>query len=109
MIEIRFLPAVLEDAWQAAERYDKDGYEGLGDRFLSVFYSYALHLQHHGKAYRVIYKSFWRVLLNPFPYALYYRAYREWLVVALVIHTARSPRLVRKVLRQRLTLNPEQS
>lgn len=96
-----FFPAVFDDTSEAARRYDEEGYEGLGERFLSVFYAYVFHLQRHGKAHKVVYQSFRRVLLNPFPYALYYRYHREWLVISLVIHTARNPGLVRKFLRQR--------
>ena len=38
MKELRLLPAVLEDTAQAAQWYDEEGYVGLGDRFLEVFY-----------------------------------------------------------------------
>jgi len=101
MSELRFLPAVFDDAAKAARWYDEEGHEGLGDRFLSVFYSYVFHIQQHGRAYSVVYDDFRRVLLNPFPYALYYRFHRDWLVVSLVIHTARSPRFLRRQLRGR--------
>ena len=108
MTEVRFLPAVFADTHEAARRYDELGYEGLGDRFLSVFYAYVSHIQQHGKAYRVVYHNFRRVFLNPFPYALYYKYYREWLLVSLVIHTSRNPRVVEQALRERLpSISPE--
>lgn len=101
MSELRLLPAVFEDTAEAARWYDDEGYEGLGDRFISVFYSYVSHIQQHGAAYGIVYNDFRRVLLNPFPYALYYRYHRDWLIVSLVIHTARSPRMLRRLLRKR--------
>jgi hypothetical protein len=45
MTEIRLLPAVLEDTAQAARRYDEEGYVGLGDRFMAVFYAWLPHIQ----------------------------------------------------------------
>jgi hypothetical protein len=99
--EIRLLPAVFEDTAEAARWYDEEGYEGLGNRFIAIFYSYLLHIQQHGESYRLVYKDFHRVLLKPFPYAVYYRYHGDWIVVSLVIHTARSPRLMKKLLRER--------
>ena len=44
MKALRLFPAVLEDTAQAAQRYDKEGYVGLADRFLAVFFSSLPHL-----------------------------------------------------------------
>jgi toxin ParE1/3/4 len=101
MKAIRLLPAVLEDTAEAARRYDEKGHAGLGDRFLAVFYSNLSHVQKDGEIYRRVYKDFRRILLNPFPYAVYYRYHEDWIVISLVIHGARSPRLVRRLLRER--------
>lgn len=110
MTEVRVLPAVFDDTREAARRYDGEGYKGLGDRFISVFYAYVFHIQQHGKAYKVVFNSFRRVVLKPFPYALYYRYQRNWILVSLVIHTARNPRAVRQYLRKRrLSTDPKQT
>ena len=101
MKELRLLPAVLEDTAQAARWYDEAGYVGLGERFLAVFYSILPHIQQQGKIYRPVHADFRRILLNPFPYAVYYRYHGDWVVVSLVIHAARNPRLLRKLLRER--------
>ena len=100
MSDLRLLPGVFDDTAEAAEWYDEEGYQGLGDRFLTVFYSYVGHIHQHGASYRTVYKDFRRVLLNPFPY-VYYRYHADWLVISLVIHTARSPRLMRRLLTER--------
>ena len=105
MKELRLLPAVLEDTAQAAQWYDEEGYVGLGDRFLEVFYSILPHIQHQGEIYRPVYEDFRRILLNPFPYAVYYRYHGDLVVVSLLIHAARNPRLLRKLLRER-TFSP---
>src|ERR1035437_3737885 len=101
MKELRLLPAVLEDTAQAAQWYDEEGYVGLGDRFLAVFYSILPHIQQQGEIYRPVHEDFRRILLNPFPYEVDYRYHGDWVVVSLVIHAARNPRLLRKLLRER--------
>ncbi len=101
MSDLRLLPEVLDDTAKAARWYDEEGHEGLGDRFVSVFYSYLECIQQYGEAYRPVYDDFRRILLYPFPYAIYYRYYDNWVVVSLLIHAARSPQLVRRLLRDR--------
>src|SRR5438874_13706429 len=103
MKELRLLPEVLDDTAEAARWYDAKGDIGLGDRFLAVFDSYLPRIQQHGEIHRPVYQEFRRVLLKPFPYNLYYRYYADWVVISLVIHAARSPGLVRQLLRERKT------
>ena len=81
--------------------YDEDGYAGLGDRFVNVFYSHLHHVRHNGKGYPAVYREFRRILLKPFPYATYYRFHEDFIVVSLVFHTARDPRRLKKILRER--------
>ena len=101
MKAVRILPEVAADVAEAARWYDEEGYLGLGDRFVGTFYSGVAHLQEHGEIHRTVYSGFRRVLLRPFPYALYYRYHGEVMVISLVIHGARDPRLVRSLLRKR--------
>ena len=101
MKDLRVLPEVSVDLSEAACWYDQEGYVGLGDRFVATFYSYVSHLRQSGEIYRMVYSEFRRVLLRPFPYALYYRYHAEVLVVSLVIHTARNPKRVRALLSER--------
>ena len=101
MKALRILPEVAADVAEAAHWYDEGGYLGLGDRFVAAFHACVGHLQERGEIYRVVYSGFRRVLLRPFPYALYYRYRGEVLVVVLVVHGARNPRRIRSVLRTR--------
>jgi hypothetical protein len=101
MTEVRILPAVAVDVAEAADWYDHNGYVGLGGRFESAFYSAIERLPQIGEAHRIAYADFRRILLRPFPYALYYRYHGQLLVVALVIHAARDPARVQRFLRRR--------
>jgi hypothetical protein len=85
MSESRLLPAVLSDIAMAAQWYDVQGYPGLGNRFVDVFYFYVRHIQQYGRAYARVYAEFHRILLKPFPYAAYYRYHDDLVVVSLVI------------------------
>lgn len=102
MRDYRILPGVASDLAEAADWYDREGYEGLGDRFITAFRAHLVQLRQTGEVHRTVYADFRRVLLKPFPYALYYRYHGDLLVVALVIHAARNDRLVRSKLRGRL-------
>src|SRR2546429_5732878 len=86
MKQLRFLPEVLRDTANAAEWYDEEGYPGLGDRFLAVFEAALPSIQDHGEIHRPLYQDFRRILLAPFPYAVYYRYHEDWVVISLVIH-----------------------
>lgn len=101
MRDFRILAEVAGDISEAAGCYDREGYEGLGDRFTATFYAYVDYLRQNGEIYRHVYSEYRRFLLRPFSYALYFRYHEEILVVVLVAHTARDPRRVRRVLRER--------
>jgi len=95
------LPDVFDDVARAAQWYDEEGGQELGDRFVACFYAYLPQIQRQGEIHRKVYKDFRRVILKPFPYALYHRHHSGQIVVSLVIHTARKPSLVRRLLRDR--------
>ena len=101
MREIRILPAVLQDVAEAAAWHDEQKYPGLGDRFLDTFYASLSHVQQDGEIYRAAYQDFRKILIRPFPYAVYYRLHSNIWVVTLVIHVARKPALALALLRNR--------
>ena len=70
MREVRLLPAVIDDVSDGIRWYDEQASEELGDKFLSVFYSYLPRIGRSSEGYAVIYKDFRRVLLRPFPYSI---------------------------------------
>ena len=101
MRELRILPEVAEDLSEAAKWYDEKGYLGLGDRFIETFYSYVPHVLERGEIYRTVYSDFRKILLQPFPYFLFYRYHDDLLVITSVISAVRKPSLIRRVLKER--------
>jgi hypothetical protein len=98
MKQLRILPAVLGDIADAAQWYDCEGHQGLGDRFIDCFYSHLPKIQKAGEGYRMVYRDFRKLLLKPFPYILYYREHKgEW-IVTLVFHAARKPETAKSLL-----------
>jgi len=106
MNRLILLPDVFDDVAHAAQWYDEEGGQGLGDRFIACFYAYLPQIERQGEMHRKVYKDFRRVLIEPFPYALYHRHHSGQIVVSLVIHTARKPSLVRRLLRERGSKKP---
>lgn len=101
MKDIRILPAVLHDIAEAAEWYDDDGYHSLGDRFIATFYSYLPTIQQNGHIYRTSYQDFRKILIKPFPYSVFFRLHDGVWIISLLIHAARRPSRVRRILRNR--------
>lgn len=101
MRDFRILPEVADDVAEAADWYDKEGFQGLGERFLRTIGAAIAHIQKTGEVHRPVYSDFRRVFLKPFSYALYYRYHGKLLIIALVIHVARDPARVQTLLRAR--------
>jgi len=69
----------------------------LGEDFLkSVDDAIAL-AQRYPLAFRLVYRTFRRVLLRRFPYALFYQFTEDRIVVVAVLHQARDPRVVQRL------------
>ena len=102
MRDVRILSDILEDIHEAAAWYDEEGYVGLGDRFIATFQTYLPTIRDNGGIHRIGYHEFRKILLRPFPYTVFYRLHADTWIVTLVIHAARDPRHIRKLLRKRL-------
>lgn len=48
-------------------------------------------------AFRLVHRTFRRVLLRRFPYALFYQFEEDRIVVVAVLHQARDPRVLRRL------------
>jgi plasmid stabilization system protein ParE len=94
----RILPAAAADVAEVANWYRGNTSAELADQFENAFFSAVEQLGRTGEVHRVVYADFRRVLLRPFPYALYYRHHGQVFVVALIIHAARDPEMVIKLL-----------
>jgi plasmid stabilization system protein ParE len=98
---IRILPEVLDDIEDAADWYEQTGGPGLGERFIDTFYRSHDNLAAHGAIHRKIYRHYRKVILRPFSYKLFYRMKKNVCVIALVIHEARDPENIYRLLDER--------
>ncbi len=73
----------------------------MGDRFLAAFRAQLVDIAELAQTHRKVYKDFSRVFAKPFPYAIYFRTYQEWVVVTLLWHTARNPEDLKTTLSER--------
>lgn len=98
--KLRFLPEVEDDAWDGYTWYE-DKAAGLGEDFLRTFYACADDIVSSPFLWRKVHRDFRRHLLRRFPYAIYYRAEGDQIVVYGVFHCARDPKAIRATLRGR--------
>lgn len=101
MRRILILPEVLNDIKDAADWYEGTGDSGLGERFIDTFYESHSNLMSHGEIHRKVYRNFRKVLLRPFSYKLFYRLKGNVCAIALVIHEARDPKNIHRLLDDR--------
>ena len=76
---LRFVPELEEDLYSGFVWYE-DKAKGLGDEFLTVFYSDVNQLVNTPLIYAKEYLDFHRSLLRQFPFAYYYRLEAIWLL-----------------------------
>jgi plasmid stabilization system protein ParE len=96
----RVISAAFADLREAVDWYDLHNFE-IGSRLIAEFHVCVQKVTAQPLLYHPVYKEFRRVLLKPFPYLLYFRLDGETVVVMLLLHAARNPRLVRSLLDQR--------
>jgi hypothetical protein len=97
----RFLPEIFEDLSAAARDYDRAGGKDLEDRFIQSFYSCVNRSSGSPEAHRKVFGEVRRILLQPFPYKLYFRVTESEIVFSLLIHAARDERIARRLLQAR--------
>jgi plasmid stabilization system protein ParE len=66
----------------------------LGDDFMSAVDRAIAIVREHPLAFQVVHRTFRRILLHRFPYALFYHADTERLVIVAVLHQARDPEII---------------
>ena len=97
---IYFLPEVEDDIFEGYQWYEKN-ISGLGNDFLHIFYASAIMIQNNPLLFQKVYGSFRRMLMNKFPYSIYYRIYNNKIIVFGVFHTARSNDFISTKLKKR--------
>ena len=76
---------------QEAFRYHEDKSDGLGFEFLRSLDASLQSVKRNPLAYQTIYKEVRRVLLRKFPYALFYIAEENRIVVIACLNQSRNP------------------
>lgn len=84
-------PAAETDLRQIADWYD-DQQAGLGNEFLLVASSVFAELEESAHRYPPYYRDFRRLLLDRFPYKVFYRLTDDDVFVFRVLHVARDHR-----------------
>jgi hypothetical protein len=71
---------------------------GLGGEFLLRFNEAIDFLRKNPVIYAKIYKSFRKIIMKQFPYAIYYTVYEQEkeVEVLAIFYTGRSPKIIRK-------------
>ena len=96
----RFRPELVDDAAEAFHWYEEIA-EGLGHELLQNYYAAIAAVERDPEIFLKAHSDFRRILLQRFPYALYFRVEKNVIVFVLLFPCARNPRLLRKQLRGR--------
>ncbi len=100
MRTLRALPEVSDDMARAGLWYNRRQ-PGLGLAFAESAYLLMEELAGAPLTHRLVYKDFRRGFMKRFPYAVYYIAAADEVVITLVFHTARNPATVKRLLTKR--------
>lgn len=93
--KIEFTPQASEDIRTIALWY-RNELEGLDNRFLSSLEAALNSLRSNPKLYPVSFSSIRAALMHRFPYRIYYYLEVDVIFILGVIHTKRSPKLIRR-------------
>jgi toxin ParE1/3/4 len=86
--QVRVREAAGADLNRARTWYDQQR-QGLGDEFLASIAAAFARLELHPERYRVLYKDFRRVLVERFPYRIFFQVRGDNVIVFRVLHHAR--------------------
>ena len=93
--KVEFTPPAREDVRGITGWYRSE-LEGLENRFLLSLESALVILQTSPKLYPVVFRSIRSALLRKFPYRIYYFIEVDVIFILGIIHTKRSPKLIRR-------------
>ena len=93
----RFRPELVDDAAEAFHWYEEKA-DGLGQELLRSYYAAVAAVEQNPEIFLKVHSDFRRVLLQRFPYALYFRIEQNVIVFVLLFPCVRNPQLLRKKL-----------
>ena len=91
MTRAGFRPAASADVDAAYDWYEEQR-PGLGDEFVTAIDAAVASILAFQEAYPVIHRGARRVLLERFPYALYYQLAGHRVIIVACMHAARDPK-----------------
>ena len=100
-MNLRFLPEVYDDVAAAVTWYTKQGGTEVGRRLVDSLFAVLPRVAQSPERFHCVYGEFRRVLIKPFPYNLFFKASGDLVVIVLLIHSARDPALVSRMLEMR--------
>ena len=100
IVPVIIRPEASRDATEAAHWYE-DQLAGLGKRFLDALDQTILLIAENPRRYSVYSHLIRRTHIRHFPYAVFFVANENHVVILAVLHLHRNPRLLRRILRQR--------
>jgi plasmid stabilization system protein ParE len=89
-----FRPAASADVDTAYEWYEEQR-AGLGEEFLAAVDAAVASIVEYPEAYPVVHRGTRRILLEHFPYGLYYRLADQQVLIVACMHAARDPKVWR--------------
>ena len=69
---------------------------GLGNDFIASVESALINITENPEVYQKVYRDFRRVLIEHFPFGVFYKMFDNKVLVFAVIHTSRAPRTWQK-------------
>ena len=94
-LPVRLRPEVVGDLTQAADWYNEQR-RNLGNEFVEAAYAAFEILAERAESFPPVRRDVRRALMKRFPYAIYFRRDPDAVIIFVVIHTARPPRVWRK-------------
>lgn len=91
MYRILIRPEAEVDINQAYRWYEKQS-QGLGEDFLQCLEEVFDKIKHHPRAYPTVYKEIKRLLMQRYPYGVFYLLNEQTIIVIALFHVRRNPK-----------------
>ena len=93
--ELFFLPVVKKELDEIVGYYENQK-KGLGLKFLKVFELILERISQYPLQLPIVHKQIRRAGLKNFPYNIYFRLYKNQLIILAVFHQKRNPELLKQ-------------
>ncbi len=90
--ELILRPAVKQEIDEIISYYEKQK-RGVGLLFLEILDMLLSRVHHHPEQFQEVHKQIRRAVLKDFPYNIYFRMYKNQIIVLAVTHQKRNPKV----------------